>query len=189
MSNPCWHGRSPCTSYVRFQAGQHPGYQPSKSDGFDNDWCCSPNTVSKNSKFLPALATQVALQEDPAPAAPFFILPPSAASSSARLCTPVLVSRLLSSQDSQTEAMAGCCQHPNFRRKRSRRSSCLFCIAHLFSPFRSVKGFFSQLSVTTDMFRGNLLSSTFSIVCSHLMCCWCVTISFCTNLSSIFPFS
>ena len=42
-----------------FQAGQHPAYQPLKSDGFDTDCCCSPNTdVSKKRKVLPALATQ-----------------------------------------------------------------------------------------------------------------------------------
>ena len=72
------------------QAGQKPLHRPLKSDGFDTDCSCSLNTVvSKKRKVFPALAKQLALQEDPAAAAAGF-LPPSSASTSALLCTPVL---------------------------------------------------------------------------------------------------
>ena len=71
-------------------AGQKKNHRLSESDGSDTDCSCNRNiVVSKKRKVFPALATQLALQEDSAAAAVGY-LPPSPASCSAPLSTPVL---------------------------------------------------------------------------------------------------
>ena len=68
---------------------QKTSHRPSKSDGSEIDCSCSLKTVvSKKRKAFPALATQLPAEEDSSAAAAGF-LPPSSASTSARLCTPV----------------------------------------------------------------------------------------------------
>ena len=70
--------------------GQKTNHRPLESDGSESDCSCNRNiVVSKKRKGFPALATQLALQEDSAAAAVGF-LPPSPASCSALLGAPVL---------------------------------------------------------------------------------------------------